>query len=185
MKKIVLCILLSAPILSSAQSGVISGIITYFLNDFKGRPDVGARVYVFHEKIVAPGIYEYSTLDTFKVVNNHRETEKIYKLVNEEMPEEEKEPMKKYGVNTEDDFQCLDKRAFAIISKIKTQAILKTRVDGNGNFNIRVPPGDYSILVISTHSRGLSRSEVMGKFHYARLKIQAGETADFIGNFEP
>ena len=185
MKRLLFCIFLSVPSISLAQSGTISGVITYFLNDFKGRPDVGARVYVFHEKIVAPGVYEYSTLDTFKVVNSHRELEKIYKIVNQEMTGEEKEPTKKYGVNSEEDFECLDKSAFAVINKIKNEAIFKTAVDGNGHFTINVPAGEYSILVISTHRHGLSLSEVMGKFHYARLKIKAGEKADFIGNFEP
>jgi hypothetical protein len=95
MKKTLLCILLSAPLVTFAQqSGTISGVITYFFNDnFGDRPDVGAKVYVFKEKVVPPGVFEYSTLDTFRVVNNYRELESLDK----EMSEQEKESIKKYG----------------------------------------------------------------------------------------
>jgi hypothetical protein len=95
MKRTLLCVLLSAPVFAfGQQSGTISGVITYFFNDnFGDRPDVGAKVYVFKEKVVPPGVFEYSTLDTFRVVNNYRELESLDK----EMSEQEKESIKKYG----------------------------------------------------------------------------------------
>lgn len=184
MRKLLFCVLLSTPLLSFGQSGTISGVITYFFNDFVDRPDVGSRVFVFEEKIIPPGVYEYSTLDTFRVVNSYRELQQIYKIISQEMSEREKEPMKTCGIKTEEDFEDLDRRAFTIIRKIKSQSELKTTVDVNGNFAITVPPGEYSILIISSHRKGLSLSEVMGKFYHARLKVKAGGRADFSRNFQ-
>ena len=184
MKRLFFCILLSVPLLSFGQSGTISGVITYFVNDFVNRPDVGARVFVFKEKIVPPGVHEYCTLDTFRIVSSYRELQQIYKIVNQQMSDQEKEPMKKCGITTEEDFEKLDRRTFTIIRKIKSQTALKTTVDVNGNFSIMVPPGEYSILVISSHRTGLSISEIMGKFYHARLSVKAGGRTDFSRNFE-
>lgn len=129
MKKFLLLIFLSSPLLTFGQSGIISGVITYFFNDnFGNRPDVAATVYVFKEKIIPPGGYEYSTLDTFRVVNSYRELERIYKIVDQEMSEEQRQTMKKYGIETEEDLKNLDIRAFTIIHKIKSEAPLKTSV---------------------------------------------------------
>lgn len=47
------------------------------------------------------------------------------------MSEHETEPMKKYGIETEEDFEDLDRRAFTIIDKIRSQTELKTTVDNN------------------------------------------------------
>lgn len=97
-------------------------------------------------------------------MNSYRELQQINEIVSQEISEREKEPMKTCGIKSEEDFEDLDRGAFTIIRKIKSQGRLKTTVGVNGKFSITVPPGEYSVLVISRHRTGLSISEIMGNF---------------------
>ena len=192
MKSFIISIILIATsypvsVAQTIKSGQISGVITYFFNDnFGNRPDVGSEVFIYKAEVANSLGYARSTcLDTFRIVSNHRELERLYKELNQDMPKDEKERINKYGIDTDDQFEALDKRTFIKISKDqKSKDLVKTAVDGNGRFSVTVPPGTYTVLIISSHRQGISISEVAGKFYHENVKVQSGAQTEIVTNFE-
>lgn len=70
------------------------------------------------------------------------------------MSDQEREPMKKCCIRTEEDFEDLGRRAFTIIRKIKGQTELKATVDLNGNLAITVRGGLFKIGNLQVTGQG-------------------------------
>ncbi|MBI2884263.1 MAG: hypothetical protein HYY11_10245 [Candidatus Methylomirabilis oxyfera] len=63
-------------------------------------------------------------------------------------------------------------------------ALLQTAADGNGRFEFKsVPPGSYTLVAISSHTRGKASSEIMGKILKRSLEIKSGASLDASHDF--
>jgi hypothetical protein len=82
---------------------------------------------------------------------------------------------------------------FAITIR-KTNVVKETSVDGNGNFRIeRVAPGQYTVLVISNHTRfpatdgqrptGYGEMSILGGCYQKSITLNAGDTVDCSNDF--
>ena len=57
--------------------------------------------------------------------------------------------------------------------------VFQTVADGNGRFEFKaVPPGKYTFVAISSHARGKSAPEILGKIRTRSLEIKPGASLD-------
>lgn len=94
------------------------------------------------------------------------------------------ENVKKYNVKDEVAFDSLDKRAAGNIFKIEfAKDVMKTVVDGSGNYFIKVKPGTYYVYIQSNNRKGASMTEVLGKIKCQKVIVKEGEDTNMSCNF--
>jgi hypothetical protein len=65
-----------------------------------------------------------------------------------------------------------------------TLVVEQTRVDVNGNFQFDdIQPGNYTVIVPSSHSNAMSLRDALGSIVCIPLQIKAGHTSDASHNF--
>ena len=146
MKRVLFVPLIMFHFFAEAQNTTVSGVITYFFNEYQGnKPDLGAKAYLIEKKTVP--YFDISMLENFNQGLSNRELyasliklESIYlthmkqyegkkkhkaeyddyKLKYDDTKKSENEcleEMKKYGVDTDQKLKDLDKTVFSILSK--------------------------------------------------------------------
>jgi len=207
-----LMLLLTLPIFAEAQNTNINGVVTYFFNDNLGdKPDIGAKVYVVDS--LTNTVFKNNTIDSFIYVKTyrriyqtylrifsdytgiakgyegkkkHKEEYQTYKTKTDDAKKNVDEYFNKllvYGIDTDEKFEALDKRAAQSIVSLNENNSLVRTVDGNGNYSISVKPGTYFILIISKGRTGMSISEVMGQIYSKKVLVREGETKNVSNNF--
>lgn len=206
-------ILLLFPFYSFAQEAELSGVVTYFFNDYQGnKPDIGAKVYIIDSS--ANPNFDFQSLYNFRygtfyrnlyfryleIAKVHEKTitdygkKKLYKEIVENsrikaeeaksMAQSHYRQMEKYGVETNEKYDSLDKRCSFIIYKIdKNNSQLKT-VNGVGSYSLKIQPRVYYILLISENRKSLNMTESTGKIYCEKIRIKENESKDVSFNFE-
>ena len=129
----------------------VKGVVTYYFNDnFGDKPDVGAEVL----------IYKPVNNEKYLTVFHNLKLAEIYWSVlrNVQSRKVEKEYIDKLNaINAypEDKFQDLKSKVYKIQLDVKyRQTTITTTVDGNGNYSVKVPEGEYNIIFVSNHHDG-------------------------------
>lgn len=213
MKKMYLLIFLLIPMFGISQTTNISGVVTYFFNDYQGnKPDIGAKVYIIDS--INNSVFNFSVVDTFyharlirglymaylELFSNYDREGKKYEGKkkypgNWESFKEQWDKSKndvdqsyadlvKYGVETDEKFSALDKRTFAILMKVNEENSILRTVDGNGNYSVNVRPGTYYIYMVSKNRTFNNLCEIMGKIYCKRVLIKENQTKDVSHNFD-
>ncbi|MEI7504463.1 MAG: hypothetical protein WCJ61_14380, partial [Paludibacter sp.] len=169
--------------IKTLQDGKIFGVITYYFNkNYGDKPDVGTEVYIAEISKVPD--FNLATVDSFYYASFYRNTYLEYKSVGT-VPDNILEQVKKYNVENKSSFDLIDKRSFMNIYQIKVaKDVLKSVVDGGGNYSVKVKPGIYYIYIKSNNRQGLSLTEVRGKIKCKKLNVKEGEEVNFSYNFE-
>jgi len=173
---------LKSPETESKGKGLLRGVLTYYHNRYIGyKPDLGATIYACniktdikkiasHEELKdvlnSPNIdgfikdyLRYKRVDAYRYfINKGEEREKNMKY------------SKELGVETENDWDVLEKKVWRILSNLKYGTIpsRKTTVSGDGTFSIELPAG-YYFLFFESKNRPLLND-------YQFIKISDGET---------
>lgn len=173
------------PVKSNIQ-GSILGVVTYYFNkNYGNKPDIGADIYVIDTANIQK--FSYATVDSFyyaKFYKNLYLENKSFKT-NEKIPNGIMEKVKEYNIEDELAFNSLDKRASANIIHLKyAKDIIKTVVDGSGNYSIKVKPGIYYVCIQSKHREGTGMTEIYGKIKCKIVNVKEGVDTNLSYNFE-
>jgi hypothetical protein len=75
-------------------------------------------------------------------------------------------------------------RELTVIAGKKLEPVKATTADGSGNYSLQdVPPGEYTLLLKSNHSRGATQRDYSGKIRTEILRVEAGKTLDISEDF--
>lgn len=174
-----------APVITPKPEGKISGVVTYYFNDNYGdKPDVGAQVLIINSLNVPN--FNYATVDSFRYANTYKILYSSY-AKRGKVPDDIKENVQKYGVETQEGFDALDNRAGDELNKIRFNNIIyctKVSVDGNGTFSANVEPGKYYVYITSNNRKGRNMTEVMGKVNCKEVVVKSGETSNVNAKFD-
>lgn len=208
-----LFVFLLFPFFSIAQEAELNGVVTYFFNDYQSnKPDIGAKVYLIDSS--SNPNFDFQTLYNFRYGSFYRnlysrylEIEKINeniikeygkkklykqivddsKLKAEEARSKSKNyysEMEKYGVETKEKYDSLDKKCVFMIYKIDQSNSLLKSVNGVGSYSFKLKPGIYYVLMISKNRTSLNMTESTGKIYCEKLRIKENESKDISYNFE-
>ena len=101
------------------------------------------------------------------------------------VPENIIEKVKEFNIEDTLVFDAFDKRASDNIYKIQgAKNVIKTVVDGNGNYSVKVNPGTYYVCIKSNNRDGLSMTEVSGKVKCQKVVVKNGVDTNLSYNFE-
>jgi hypothetical protein len=213
MKKMYLLMFLLIPALGISQTTSISGVVTYFFNDYQGnKPDIGAKVYIINA-LTNPAL-NFGVVDSFitarkcrglyigfleifskwdelqKQYEGDKNYQDNYELAkasadkSKEYIDQYYAEMVKYGVETDEKFAALDKRTFSSLLKINDDNSILRTVDGVGNYSVNVKPGTYYVYIVSKNRSNSNWSETFGKIYYQRVIIKENQTKDVSYNFD-
>lgn len=163
----------------------IFGVVTYYFNKNYGyKPDVGVEVYIVDSAKVPT--FSMANIDTFYYASSYRDMCKVYQSAKKTVPTDILEELKKWNVETEEDFNSLDKRTYTnILSKIiNSKVAITTFVDGGGNYSVKVEPGTYYVYMSSKNRTGLSITEIGGKIYCKKIIVKEGEDVNVSKQFE-
>jgi len=213
MKKLFTIVFFIISVCAFSQTTSISGVVTYFFNDYQGnKPDLGAKVYII-DSLTNPA-FDFSVVDTFikartyrsiymtyleifsgwdalqKQCEGKKEYQSKYEKAKAEVEKSKKDvdhyyaEIVKYGVETDEKFTALDKRVFSLLMKINEDNSILRTVDGGGNYSVNVKPGTYYIYIVSKNRTNLSMCEISGKIYCKRVIIKENQTKDISYNFD-
>ena len=212
----IILIFLSFSSASFSQTSKITGVVTYFFNKYQGdKPDIGAEVYVLDSVETA---FDYQMYKRFHSANFNRSLLSSYLKMKEENDaviakygkkrryasyvqvakssnsrcekniDEFRSELANLGINTDEDFERLDKEHFdmllAATNTDKLDNILKRKVDGVGNYSINVNPGVYYVIIRSNNRKDIfTSSQVMGKIYCKKVTVKENSFKDVSYNF--
>ncbi|MEO5990932.1 MAG: hypothetical protein ABIP68_04795 [Ferruginibacter sp.] len=175
----------SATLSAPKLEGKISGVITYFFNDNIGdKPDVGSEILIINSAKVPN--FNFSTVDSFRYAKTYKTLYFSY-AKRGKVPDDIREKVQKYGVETEEGFDALDNRARDELVKIRFENITyctKVVVDGNGTFSANLESGKYYVYITSNNRKGKNMTEVMGKVYCQEVVVRSGETTNVNTKFD-
>ena len=188
MKKIFILLLSIIPFGGMTQNTNISGIVTYYFNEYQGdKADIGAKVYIidsiknpeFDYELISnylEGCFNKSLYYTYLgLFNTYSELTAKYegkkKYVNEyekfklQRDDDKKwmdgyySEMIKYGVETDEKFKELDKKTCINYNIVKNKEnIIVKTIGANGDYSISLTPGVYYVLIISNNRPAVKRA---------------------------
>jgi len=200
--KTILLGLLFLPFFGFTQTGTITGVVTYFFNDNLGnKPDIGASVYVVDTKIATLTaldsfnkaknyrVFYQSALDRQAVYQGLMKTtkgKKAYKDSFDSYVKSEAEQKKKadelyktllvLNVESDSKFDSLDLYTTDMVNRVKNAGVaVSTVVDGTGNYSLKVKPGKYHVLIISSGRKGMSVTEINGQVWSKEVSINESD----------
>lgn len=167
--------------------GSITGVVTYYYNSTYGdKPDIGAEILIIDVNDAKD--FKYLTVDSFTYSSTYKALYDSYaKEGKPKIPDNISKEVKRYGVNTNEGFDALDKRAKNELDKIQFKNIIyctKLTVDGNGNFSANVPAGSYYVYIKSNNRKRNSLTEVMGKVSCQKITVRSDETSNVNVKFD-
>lgn len=163
--------------LKPKDKGELKGIVTYFFNNNLGsKPDIGADVYINRLDNGGDDFlykHEYDTINT-------QENSEYGRAVDKCMTGGLYTFQYKYFIQNDPKYHSeeLDNNASENLSKIKHdyKNTVKTTVDGNGNYSVKLETGLYEIVFISKGRKGKSKTEHEGRVHVTWVNIIPNET---------
>ena len=176
----------STTVTSRETEGKIAGVITYYFNDNYGdKPDVGAKVLIINSLKVPD--FHFATVDSFLNANTYKLLYDSYIGMGQTPDNSLKENLKAYGVESQEGFDALDKRAENELDKIKFENIIyckKVVADGIGTFSVNVAPGKYYVYITSNNRSGQNTTEILGKVNCQEIEVKSGETSNIHAKFD-
>jgi hypothetical protein len=165
------------------QDGKISGVVTYFFNkNYGDKPDIGAEVYIV-DSMALPD-FNIKTIDSFHYGTFYRNVADAYKAMRVKAPADIGENIIKWGVDSKESYDALDKRATMNLFHIKySNNVIKTVVDGSGTYSVSLKPGAYYIYIKSNNRSDINMTEVSGKIYCVLVHVKEGQTANVSTNF--
>ena len=166
---------------TNKNKGLISGVITYSLNNFS-RADIGAEVVVVKitPEMNIECIDMYNSLQTAKTYGNAKQfSDQLQESgVNYSTAMDMRKSI--YGNDCWD-----DKSAISGILKYQgLESALKTAVDGVGKFDIAVDNGKYCVIITSKNVKKPSTTEVLGAIYIDFVIIENGGTKSVSHEFK-
>ncbi len=170
----------------------VTGVITYYFNkNFGDKPDIGAKVYLINEKKKV----DHSSIDSFINITMDKhlyesliESSEIDKLIGKDFQpskssienrnkeiETLKQKLASYNVETDDKYKLLDNRSASQLYNLVGKSDNVTTVDGSGRFNLKVPSGEYTSLIISNGRKGNTVTTIGGLVSLESIKLSSGE----------
>ena len=213
MKKIIFTILLLNITLVNYSQTTVSGVITYYFNEYQGnKPDIGssvtlidsAKVKNFNFKLYENyhygknyNKYYFSALeiyDRYQVALKRTEGKKKFAEENERFKkgmEDAKKDMDKhmeqivlYQSETPEKSAKISTDLYMQLLKLDDDLPKKT-VDANGNYSLNIKPGVYYVLIKSKNRT--SKYDILegdGKIYIKKIKISENDNKDISYNFE-
>ncbi|MEA9413724.1 hypothetical protein [Flavobacterium sp. PL02] len=213
MKKLLFTILLLNISLFSFSQTSISGVVTYYFNQYQGnKPDVGASVIIidstktksfdyklyenYHYGKSYQNIYFSSQLRYEKYLAAFKKTEGKKKYLEdnetfrkgmEDAKKDMENQMKQIALyNHETPEKSAKNSTDLYMQLLKLDDDLPKRtVDGTGHYNLNINPGVYYIYIKSKNrTNRLDILELDGKIYIKKIKIAENENKDISKNFE-
>lgn len=162
--------------------GGISGVITYYFNkNYGDKPDVGAKIYIADSLKVTD--FNIEVVDSFHYASFYKSRYSTYKALGK-VPDDIAKQVEKYSLDDKLAYDSLDKRAAISLFKIEyAKDVVKTVVDGNGNYSVKLKPSTYYVYVTSNNRTGLSITEGSGKVKCEKVIVKNGVDANMSCNF--
>ncbi len=190
------------------EKGTLKGVITYYFNDNIGdKPDVGSQVYVMRIKrnwgketksfLSNPEVEDFvNGLWTYTSANTTRSITKSSSGRRSLLPGESAfiskmtEELREMGADTEEGFKRIDEKAFKILNDIKIFEKIQPYhavVDGDGQFELQLPPGSYFVVVLSNHRKGhdTQTERFHNSLYVAFQDIREREVTTITNSFSP
>lgn len=164
----------------ATQKGEVVGTASYFFNDnFGYKPDVASVAYIWAKgafpEFNANEFTHYqlvrSTLVLKAVAGNRDIGPEITKMLESIRSESE----------LSDAYRALSDKMTEIENSPKT---IKVSADGNGSFRKRLSPGEYYVLVRSSHRNHSTALEISGSLYLQLARIEADEQTSVDAKFE-
>ena len=200
MRKLLL-LLSFVPFLNYGQTYSISGVVTYFFNNYQGdKADIGARVYLV--KNTKEYTENLKTVDSFELIKtyynlyslsfniyvSYQSTANDWKKIpfsgKAKKESQAKADLKlteannylkeaiKFGYDSTT-FKNFDNRVSDIIRNIKySKGVIETTVNGIGSYSISANQDDYLLLIISAGRTGRYASELLGKYNLSKIQLK-------------
>ncbi len=171
----------------------VTGVVTYFFNNNLGdKPDIGAKVYLLENT----NKINHSSLDSFLTISVDKKNYKDLQDLKEmdiklsalgiptakeslQMRADESEKVLKrltlFNAETEEKYHLLDSRSNEQFLELISKSNMQTTVDGSGRFYIKVPPGEYTTLIVSNGREGNSITTIGGLISLDSIKLSSGE----------
>jgi hypothetical protein len=84
------------------------------------------------------------------------------------------ERLKRLKINSDEEYDNLAKLASSEIMDFRSAISCKSfTADGAGAYSTNLPPGNYSVLIISNHRRGSSSAELLGQISFNSSTIES------------
>jgi len=212
MKKNILTLLLFSISIIGFSQTKISGVITYYFNEFQGnKADIGASVilidsskvadfdYKLYEKYHYGKFYQemyFGTMERYekyslalsrtrkgKKYDKDRETFKKGMEDAEKDMEKHKKEMEKYEYDTSEKSAKTGIDIYMQLVELDENLPKKT-VDSNGNYSMNIEPGVYYVYIKSKNRTSLGAPEFDGKIYIKKVKISENNDKDVSYNFE-
>jgi len=213
MKKIIFSILLFGITLFGFSQTTVSGIVTYYFNEYQGnKPDIGASVTLIDSAEVKN--FDYKLYENYHYgkfyqsiyFSSQARYEKYFEAFKKtEGKKNDAEDSETFRKGMEDAKKDMDRQMEQIVlyksdspekaAKITTDLYMqllklddnlpKKTVDGNGNYSLNVKPGVYYVLIKSKNrTSSYDILEGDGKIYIKKIKISENENKDVSFNFE-
>jgi hypothetical protein len=165
------------------EDATISGVITYFFNNNYGdKPDVGATIYILDTA-------KFDTLNPELIMQYHyayfyHNIAASYSSRRKPIPDDVQKSLEKFGADTEEKFQQLEKTAVNTFIKITmSKNVIKLTADGNGYYSKKLKPTKYLVLIQSKHRQSMNVMEIEGVIDYNVITLTPGEEKNLSYNF--
>jgi hypothetical protein len=101
------------------------------------------------------------------------------------VPDNVIENVKKYNIDDKLAFDSFDNSVKTNLFKIElAEDVIKTVVDGSGNYSVKLKPGTYYIYIKSNNRNGISMTEISGKVNCQKVIVKDGVDTNISHNFE-
>lgn len=213
MKKMTLIILVFTFSLSAFSQSKISGVITYYYNEFQGnKPDIGASLimidstkvsefdYSIYEKYHYGKLYEdmyfgslyryekyTSALQKLGKSKKYDEDRKNYEKGIDDAKKDmnnHKKQMEKYDYDNAENAAKVGVELYIQLLELSDDLPKKT-IDASGSYSLDIEPGVYYAYIKSNNRKGVGVVDISGKIYIKKVKIVENSNKDFSYNFEP
>lgn len=189
------------------EKGTLKGVITYYFNkNYGDKPDVGSKVYVMRIKknwgketnfFSNPEVEDFvNGLWTYRKCINLRSIIELSSDIRSLLPGEDTliskltEELREIGADTEEGFKRIDERSYKILNDIEKFDKIRSYhavADGDGQFELQLPPGSYFVVVLSNHREGhyITKTEFHNALYVTFKDIKEREVNTVATSFSP
>lgn len=193
MRKIILGLAVLFSLNANSQSK-ISGVVTYFFNEYQGdKPDLGSKVYAIDSTKAKHVDFElYTKYDNAKSAKDlyERWSDLLKNARKKDKPElqsrvdEYFEKLKKYDAETEDKFDKIDFDFAKSLVKLSDEISFVKTIDNTGSYSFDLPKGTYYVIILSKNRTISTTAEVMGMIYFKKVNLSELQTKDVSHNFK-
>ncbi|MFR9507858.1 MAG: hypothetical protein SNI58_08685 [Rikenellaceae bacterium] len=160
----------------------ISGVVTYYFNDnFGYRSDVGAKVLVVkatknNSNLLKYDVYKQYSMDAPDAMSYYITYEKQKGWFSEQKIREKMN----FSQDDEVKFKALADRVgnlnLNILATMEANKVYyETTVDGSGRYSLKLPYGDYFLIITSKNRTRPFIPEIINRVHIEQIKVTQSE----------